>query len=105
ELATFGAILRFQWGGRCWLGRERDSAGKFGNRCQDFPPVPEQDPYVLEVLIGQMAEDRKINSILGKTFDVLGHLELFEPVRNLLHRGHQGLVVAELWPTATKSIH
>jgi hypothetical protein len=32
--------------------------------------MPEQDPDVLEVLIGQMAKDRDINSILGKAFDV-----------------------------------
>ena len=48
--------------------------------------MPEQDAKILEVLIGQVAKDRDINAVLGKTLRVLGHAELFEPVRNLLHR-------------------
>ena len=32
--------------------------------------------------------------IFGKTLRVLGHAELFEPVRNLLHRGHDFLACA-----------
>ena len=34
-----------------------------------------------------MREYRNINPVLSKTLRVLGHTELFEPVRNLLHRG------------------
>ena len=49
--------------------------------------MPEQDADVLEVLIGQMAESRDINAVLSKALRVLGHAELFEPVRNLLHCG------------------
>ena len=41
---------------------------------------------VFEVLIGQMAERRDTNAVLSKALRVLGHAELFEPVRNLLHR-------------------
>jgi len=37
------------------------------------------------MLIGQVRKDRKINTVLGKEFCVLGHAELFEPVCNLLH--------------------
>jgi hypothetical protein len=36
-----------------------------------------------------MAEYGNIDLILGKALDVLPETELFEPVRNLLHRGHQ----------------
>jgi hypothetical protein len=32
----------------------------------------------------------EVNAIFGKSLGVLGHADLFEPVRNLLHRGHQG---------------
>jgi hypothetical protein len=49
--------------------------------------MPEQDADVFQVLIRQMREYREINSILGKPLGVLGHAELFEPVRNLLHCG------------------
>jgi hypothetical protein len=34
-----------------------------------------------------MGEGRKINPVVDKTLGILGHAELFEPVRNLLHRG------------------
>ena len=57
------------------------------DRAQHFPPMPERDADLFEVLIGQIAEDRDIDVVLGKALRVLGHAELFEPVRNLLHRG------------------
>ena len=41
------------------------------------------DADLFEVLIGQIREDRKIDAVLGKALRVLGHAELFEPVRNL----------------------
>jgi hypothetical protein len=41
---------------------------------------------VFQVLIGQLAEDCEINVVFDKARRVLGHAELFEPVRNLLHR-------------------
>jgi hypothetical protein len=34
-----------------------------------------------------MPKDRYIDLVLSKTLGVLGHAELFEPVRNLLHGG------------------
>jgi hypothetical protein len=49
--------------------------------------MPEQNADVLEILIGQMAECRDIDPVLGKALGVLGHAELSEPIRNLLHRG------------------
>ena len=49
--------------------------------------MPEKDADVLKVLIGQMAERLGSNAVFGKALGVLGHAELFEPVRNLLHCG------------------
>jgi hypothetical protein len=34
-----------------------------------------------------MGECRNANPVFGKALSVLGHAELFEPVRNLLHGG------------------
>jgi hypothetical protein len=51
--------------------------------------MPEQDADLLEVLIGQMAENRDINSVICKARSVLGHTERFEPVRNPLHRSQR----------------
>ena len=50
-----------------------------------LPTITEDDTEVFQVLIGQVAKDREINAVFGKTLRVLGHAELFEPVRNLLH--------------------
>jgi hypothetical protein len=38
-------------------------------------------PEFFEVLIGQVTQDREIDIVLGKALGVLGHAELFEPVR------------------------
>ena len=47
--------------------------------------MPEQDAYVLEVLIGQMTQCREVDSVLGKALGVLGHAERSQPLRD---RGH-----------------
>jgi hypothetical protein len=47
------------------------------------------DTKVLEVLIGQMAKNRKIDIVIREGLRILGHPELLEPVCNLLHRRHQ----------------
>ena len=61
--------------------------GKFRNRTQHLPPMPERDTKLFEVLIGQIAKNGGVDVTLGKTLRVLGHAERFEPIRNLLHRG------------------
>jgi hypothetical protein len=38
--------------------------------------MPEQDAYLLQVLIGQISEHREINSVLGKPLRVLPETEL-----------------------------
>jgi hypothetical protein len=47
--------------------------------------ITEDNPEVFQVLISQVAKNRKINAVLGKDLGVLGHAELFEPIRNPLH--------------------
>ena len=55
---------------------------------QQLPAMAERsNAHLFEVLIGQVAKDREIDIVLGKALGALGHAELFEPVRNLLHRG------------------
>ena len=69
------------------LRRCLDSTHKLRNRRQHLSSMAEQDADLLKVLVGQVAKDRDIDSVLGKTLGVLGHAEVFEPVRNLLRRG------------------
>ena len=86
DLAALAGVLglRFRSDGR--FRSCRGGAGKLTNSREYFPPMPERNADVLEVLIAQMAEYGNINLILGKALSVLPETELFEPVRNLLHR-------------------
>ena len=72
-------------------GAERAAAWlrvvKLGYRAQHLAPITEHDADFLQVLIGQVGEDGEINAVFSKTLRILGHAELFEPVRNRLHRG------------------
>ena len=60
---------------------------KLPDRAKHFQPIAECDAEVLEILIGQVGENREINAVFSKTLGVLGHAKLFEPIRNPLHCG------------------
>ncbi len=85
------------------LRRCRSDTGKLRNRTQHLPPMPERDTKLLEVVIGQVANNRGVNVALGKALRVLGHAERFYPIRNLLHRGPvayaSGWAVRGVYPT------
>jgi hypothetical protein len=49
--------------------------------------MPERYAKPIKVLIRQFTENIDIDVALGKALRILGHAELFEPVRNLRHRG------------------
>ena len=53
---------------------------------ENLPPVSERNTNFPEVLICEMTENGNVNLVLGKSLSVLPETELFEPVRNLLHR-------------------
>ena len=59
-------------------------AQRFAENRIDFEILPDLTDQDLE----------KLGVVLGEPLRILGHAEVFEPVRNLLHRGHQGPVVA-----------
>ena len=48
--------------------------------------MPQQNAELLEILLCQIADDREVNGVVGEALGVLGQAELFEPVRDLLHR-------------------
>ena len=66
--------------------RSRNGNAKVAERGKHFHPVPKRNSEIFKVLIGQLRKNRKINTVLGKAPGVLGHAELLEPVRNVLHR-------------------
>jgi hypothetical protein len=84
-LTAFCSVMRLRLYWRGGFGRCRSR--KLADGREYYPPMPEQDPDIFKVLIGQMGQCRDVNSILSKALRILGHAELFEPIRNLLHRG------------------
>jgi hypothetical protein len=87
DLTTLCGFLRLRLRCSDWFRHCRWCASKVSDSRQHYPPMPEKDADVLKVLIGQVAERLGSNAVFGKTLDVLRHAELFEPVRNRLHRG------------------
>jgi hypothetical protein len=54
---------------------------------QELTPMTERrNPKLFQVLVCQMGQDSEGNVVLGKALSVLPEAELFEPVRNPLHR-------------------
>ena len=47
--------------------------------------MAEQDTHILEMLLGQVREDRDIYPVLGKALVILGQAERGEPFRNRRH--------------------
>src|SRR6478672_4391532 len=56
------------------------------DRALNFAAMPQQNAEVLEILLCKIADDREVNGVVGEALGVFGQAELFEPVRDLLHR-------------------
>ena len=84
-LAALGGVLRLRLDHGVDLHCGRGSASKLTDCAQNLAAITKDNADVFQVLIGQVAKDRKINAIFGKTIRVLGQTELFEPVGDLLH--------------------
>jgi hypothetical protein len=69
------------------FGASGGAPGKLCDSRQHYPPMPEEDADVLEVLIGQMTERGDTNAVLSEALPVLPETELLKPIRNLLHCG------------------
>jgi hypothetical protein len=72
---------------------------EIGDRAQQFAAMAERrNTYLFEILIGQVTQDREVNIVISKALDVLGHAELFEPLRDLLHRDRSPWIYSGLAP-------
>src|SRR5262249_20504051 len=75
--------------GRCLRCCERGPV-KLGDRAQHLAAVPQQDSKVLEVLFREIADDGKVDGILGEALAVLGQPERCQPFRNATHGKRPG---------------
>jgi hypothetical protein len=78
-----------------WHGHRRcrdgsRSVAEIVDRLEHLQPMAKGNPEVLEVLVGQMPKDRKIDVVIGKGLSVLRHTEFLEPVRNFPHSRTRG---------------
>ena len=53
--------------------------------------MPQQHAKFFEILVRQIAKNRKIDGVLGKALGVLPKADVLKPVRNLLHRARRSL--------------
>jgi hypothetical protein len=63
-----------------------------------FATITQDHTDVFKVLIGQIREDIAVDPVLGKALGILGHAELGEPVRNLLHCGAPSHAAGRRYP-------
>jgi hypothetical protein len=62
-------------------------AFEIGNCAQQLAAMSKRcDADLFKVLISQVAQNSEINIVLGKMLGVIGHAELFEPIRYRLRR-------------------
>ena len=83
-MTALGLVTQHRFG-RCFNGCESDPI-ELRDRAQNFAAMPQQNAEVFEVLLRQIADDGEVNGVVGEALGVLGQAELFEPVRDLLHR-------------------
>jgi hypothetical protein len=86
NLTALGSVRRSlgdSWRSYGSLGR----AFEIRDRTQELPAMPERrDTNLFEILIGQVPQNIEVDIVLGKALGVLPESELFEPVRNWVHR-------------------
>jgi hypothetical protein len=71
-LAALRFIPRLRHGCSRELGRGGDGSGQLGNRKQYPPAISEHDTEVLKILVRQVLQNRKIDSVFGKAVRILG---------------------------------
>ncbi|HVI61841.1 MAG TPA: hypothetical protein VM910_04490 [Bradyrhizobium sp.] len=68
EVTAFGLVTRHRFG-RCF-SRCR-SGWKLCDRAQNLAAMPQQNAEILEVLLGQIADDREVDGVVGEPLGVL----------------------------------
>ena len=58
---------------------------QFTDRAKQLAAIAQDDAEFLQILIGKVSENGKINSILGEARGVLRHAQPSEPFCNILH--------------------
>ena len=63
------------WFGRLFLPAAARASIEFRDGAQHLAAMPEQDAEILEILLGQIADNREIDRILGEALGVLSQID------------------------------
>src|SRR5262245_40329068 len=82
-MTALGSVLRRRFS--CSFGWCESGRLKFRDGAQHLAAMPQQNAEVLEVLLCQVAEDRKINGVIAEPLRVLTQADRCEPLGNAFH--------------------
>src|SRR6516162_5401148 len=82
-MTALGSVLRRRFS--CSFGWCESGPLKFRDGAQHLAAMPQQNAEILEVLLCQVAEDRKINGVIGEPLGVLTQADRCEPLGNAFH--------------------
>src|SRR5262245_4230499 len=82
-MTALGSVLRRRFS--CSFGWCESGPLKFRDGAQHLAAMPQQNAEILEVLLCQVAEDRKINGVMNESLGVLTQADRCEPLGNAFH--------------------
>src|SRR5215470_2742367 len=82
-MTALGSVLRRRFS--CSFGWCESGPLKFRDGAQHLAAMPQQNAKILEVLLCQVAEDRKINGVVGEPLGILTQADRCEPLGNAFH--------------------
>src|SRR6516225_3714706 len=87
EVTALELVTRHRFGPRRKLGRCGRGSAKLGNRLEQSPAISKKydAKLLLEILVGEVLKDRKIDPVLGKPVRILGESERSEPLSERWH--------------------
>src|SRR5262249_10333683 len=83
KMTALGSVLRRRFS--CSFGWCESGPLKFRDGAQNLSTMPQQNAEILEVLLCQVAEDRKINGVIAEPLGVLTQADRCEPLGNAFH--------------------
>src|SRR5262249_37121201 len=82
-MTALGSVLRRRFS--CSFGWCESGPLKFRDGAQHLAAMPQQNAEILEVLLCQVAEDRKLNGVMNEPLGVLTQADRCEPLGNAFH--------------------
>src|SRR5262245_66656829 len=82
-MTALGSVLRRRFS--CSFGWCESGSLKFRDGAQHLAAMPQQNAEIFEVLLCQVAEDRRINAVIAEPLGVFSQADRCEPLGNAFH--------------------